>query len=53
LRARLDAIAARRGVERLHRDPATGRSGVGGADSAARSKRIVRALEVYFITGRP
>ncbi len=53
LRARLDAIAARRGVERLHRilrrvDPA----------SAARiqprdQKRIVRALEVYFLTGRP
>ena len=53
LRARLDAIAARRGVERLHRilrrvDP----------ESAARiqprdQKRIVRALEVYFLTGRP
>ena len=53
LRARLDAIAARRGVERLHRilrrvDPA----------SAMRiqprdQKRIVRALEVFFITGRP
>ena len=53
LRARLDAIAARRGVERLHRllrrvDP----------ESAVRiqprdQKRIVRALEVYFITGRP
>jgi tRNA dimethylallyltransferase len=52
-RARLDGIAARRGVERLHRmlsrvDPA----------SAARiqprdQKRIVRALEVYFLTGRP
>jgi len=53
LRGRLEAIAARRGVERLHRmmgrvDPA----------SAARImprdlKRIVRALEVYFLTGRP
>jgi tRNA dimethylallyltransferase len=52
-RARLDAIAARRGVERLHRmlgrvDPS----------SAARiqprdQKRLVRALEVYFLTGRP
>jgi tRNA dimethylallyltransferase len=52
-RARLDAIAARRGVERLHRmlgrvDPA----------SAARiqprdQKRLVRALEVYLLTGRP
>jgi tRNA dimethylallyltransferase len=53
LRARLNRIAARRGSERLHRllhrvDP----------ESAARImprdlKRIVRALEVYFTTGRP
>ena len=53
LRARLDRIAARRGPERLHRllrrvDP----------DSADRimprdRKRLVRALEVYFSTGRP
>ena len=53
LRARLDRLAVRRGTERLHRllgrvDPA----------SAARilprdRKRIVRALEVYFQTGRP
>jgi tRNA dimethylallyltransferase len=53
MRARLDRIAARRGPERLHRllqrvD----------ADSAARimprdQKRLVRALEVYFTTGRP
>jgi tRNA dimethylallyltransferase len=53
LRGRLDAIAGRRGVERLHRllkrvD----------AESAARiqprdQKRIVRALEVFFLTGRP
>ena len=53
LRARLDAIAARRGVERLWRmvrrvDP----------DSAMRIQprdqlRLVRALEVYFLTGRP
>jgi len=53
LRARLDAIAARGGAERLHRilrrvDP----------ESAVRiqprdQKRIVRALEVYFLTGRP
>src|SRR6185295_3229971 len=52
MRARLDRIAARRGPERLHRlltrvDP----------DSAARimprdQKRLVRALEVYFTTGR-
>ncbi len=53
LRARLEAIATRRGVEWLHRmlqriDPA----------SATRIlsrdlKRIVRALEVYFLTGTP
>ena len=53
LRTRLDRVADRRGVDRLHRmlkraDP----------ESAARimprdRKRIVRALEVYFTTGRP
>jgi tRNA dimethylallyltransferase len=53
LRGRLEAVAARRGVERLHRllervD----------ADSARRIqprdlKRIVRALEVFLLTGRP
>ncbi|HXI27048.1 MAG TPA: tRNA (adenosine(37)-N6)-dimethylallyltransferase MiaA [Vicinamibacterales bacterium] len=53
LRARLDAIAERRGVAFLHRmlrriDPA----------SALRiqprdRKRLVRALEVFFLTGRP
>jgi len=53
LRARLERVAGRRGVEALHRwlgrvDPA----------SAARiqprdRKRLVRALEVYLLTGRP
>ena len=53
VRARLDRIAHRRGPERLHRwlrrvDP----------ESAARiqsrdQKRLVRALEVYYLTGRP
>jgi tRNA dimethylallyltransferase len=53
LRARLERVAQRRGVEKLHRmlsrvDP----------DSGARIqqrdlKRIVRALEVYFQTGKP
>ena len=53
LRARLNRVAEKRGVERLHRmleraDPA----------SATRimprdQKRIVRALEVYFATGQP
>jgi tRNA dimethylallyltransferase len=53
LRARLDAIAARRGVERLHRilrrvDPESG-----ARIQPRDQKRIVRALEVYFLTGRP
>ena len=53
LRARLEAIAAKKGVETLHRmvarvDP----------ESASRIqprdlKRLVRALEVYFQTGKP
>lgn len=53
LRARLDRVAARRGVTALHRwlsrvDPA----------SAARiqprdQKRLVRALEVFLLTGKP
>ena len=53
LRTRLEAIAAKRGVERLHRlvarvDP----------ESAQRImprdlQRLVRALEVYLLTGRP
>ena len=53
LRGRLEAVAARRGVERLHR--LLGRV---DADSARRIqprdlKRIVRALEVFLLTGRP
>jgi tRNA dimethylallyltransferase len=52
LRARLDKVAARRGPECLHRILA----GV-DPDSAARimprdRKRLVRALEVYYTTGR-
>ena len=53
LRERLDASATRKGVEWLHRmvarvDP----------ESAARiqprdRKRLIRALEVYFLTGKP
>jgi tRNA dimethylallyltransferase len=53
LRARLDRIADKRGPERLHRllariDPPS-------ADriQARDRKRLVRALEVYFLTGRP
>ena len=53
LRARLDRVAARRGVESLHRwltrvDPASGRR-IQPSDR----KRLVRALEVYLLTGRP
>jgi tRNA dimethylallyltransferase len=53
LRARLDLVAARRGVERLHRllrrvDAASARR-IQPRDQ----KRIVRALEVFFLTGRP
>lgn len=53
LRGRLENLAARRGVERLHRllsrvDPAS------GARIQPRDlKRMVRALEVYFLTGEP
>jgi tRNA dimethylallyltransferase len=53
LRARLERVAAKRGVEALHRM-------VGRIDppSALRiqprdRKRLIRALEVYFRTGRP
>ena len=53
LRARLEAIAERRGVEFLHRMVAKVDS-----ESARRilprdRKRLVRALEVYFLTGKP
>jgi tRNA dimethylallyltransferase len=53
LRARLERIAERKGVETLHRmvskvDPES------GARIQARDlKRLVRALEVYFQTGKP
>jgi tRNA dimethylallyltransferase len=53
LRARLEAIASKQGPERLHRwlsrvDPAS-------AERIQRRdrKRLVRALEVYLLTGRP
>ena len=53
LRARLDRVAASRGVERLHRwlarvDPESARR-IMPRDQ----KRLVRALEVYLVTGRP
>lgn len=53
LRNRLERIADRKGVERLHRllmrvDPASAER-----VQARDRKRLVRALEVYFLTGRP
>jgi tRNA dimethylallyltransferase len=53
LRARLDRIAARKGPEKLHRwlqrvDPESAIR-----ISARDQKRLVRALEVYYLTGRP
>ncbi len=53
LRARLERVAGKRGVERLHAwlarvDPASARR-IQSRDL----KRIVRALEVYLLTGRP
>jgi tRNA dimethylallyltransferase len=53
LRARLERIAGRRGVAFLHRmvsrvDPESGRR-IQPRDL----KRLVRALEVFFLTGRP
>ena len=53
LRARLERIAARKGVERLH--VLLGRVDAGSAVriQARDRKRLVRALEVYFLTGRP
>jgi tRNA dimethylallyltransferase len=53
LRDRLESIAARRGVEFVHRmlarvDPESGRR-IQPRDL----KRLVRALEVFFLTGRP
>ena len=53
MRGRLEAIASRRGVEFLHRmvqrvDPQSGRRIL-----PRDLKRMVRALEVYFLTGSP
>jgi tRNA dimethylallyltransferase len=53
LRARLERIADRKGTEALHRlvariDPASG-----DRIQPRDRKRLIRALEVYFVTGRP
>ena len=53
LRARLEAVASRRGPERLHRWLAR-RDPVSALRIQPRDlKRLVRALEVYLLTGRP
>ena len=53
VRDRLEKMVQRRGRERLHRllsrkDPATARK-IGAGDR----RRLIRALEVYFLTGTP
>ena len=53
LRARLDRIAARRGPERLHRFLARVDPESALRIAARDQKRLVRALEVYLVTGRP
>jgi tRNA dimethylallyltransferase len=53
LRARLERVASVRGVERLHRWLARVDPPSGGRIRPRDLKRIVRALEVYLLTGRP
>jgi tRNA dimethylallyltransferase len=53
LRSRLERIAARRGADRLHRWLSRVDSAAGLRILPRDLKRIVRALEVYLLTGRP
>lgn len=53
LRARLERIADRKGVERLHVLLARVDAGSTVRIQPRDRKRLVRALEVYFLTGRP
>jgi tRNA dimethylallyltransferase len=53
LRARLDRVAARRGVEALHRWLARVDAASALRIQPRDQKRLVRALEVYLLTGRP
>jgi tRNA dimethylallyltransferase len=53
LRARLERVARRRGVERLHRWLARVDMPSAGRIQPRDLKRIVRALEVYLLTGQP
>ena len=53
MRARLDRIADRKGVERLHTLVGRVDPGAAARIQPRDRKRLVRALEVYFLTGRP
>ena len=53
LRARLNRVADRRGVEALHRWLARVDDASGRRIQPRDRKRLVRALEVYLLTGRP
>lgn len=53
LRARLDRVADRRGVDALHRWLARVDADSAGRIQPRDRKRLVRALEVYLLTGRP
>jgi tRNA dimethylallyltransferase len=53
LRARLDRVAGRRGVEALHRWLARVDSPSARRIQPRDQKRLVRALEVYLLTGQP
>jgi tRNA dimethylallyltransferase len=53
LRRRLEAIAARRGVTCLHRMLGKVDPGSAARIQPRDLKRLVRALEVFFLTGRP
>jgi tRNA dimethylallyltransferase len=53
LRERLEAIAARRGPERVHRLLARVDAASAERIQPRDLKRIVRAVEVYLLTGRP
>ena len=53
LRSRLDRIAARRGPECLHRWLSKVDRASAERIQARDQKRLVRALEVYYLTGRP
>ena len=52
LRARLEGIAKKKGVEHLHRMVARVDPQSGGRIQARDLKRLIRALEVYFQTGK-